>query len=103
MYNSNDTDRSLPFAKIDSFQGAVPAQIIFTYMDTYKGHVRNQLDKSNWNLWNDLTYQSTGTLKFPGLGPPPTCPFIYNYNVKEPIKTQTTIFPAIATGENRCY
>ena len=40
MYNSNDTDRNLPFAKTDSFQGAVPAQIIFTYMDTYKGHVR---------------------------------------------------------------
>ncbi len=44
------------------------------------------------NLWNDLIYQSTGTLKFPGLGPPPTCPFIYYYNVKEPVKTRRQRF-----------
>jgi len=44
------------------------------------------------NLWNDLTYQNTGTLKFPGLGPPPTCPFIYYYNVKEPTKNADNDF-----------
>ena len=44
------------------------------------------------NLWNDLTYQSTGTLKFPGLGPPPTCPFIDYYNVKEPTKSADNDF-----------
>jgi hypothetical protein len=51
------------------------------------------------NLWNDLTYQSTGTLKFPGLGPPPTCPFIYYYNVKEPVKKRRQrFFPLLLPG-----
>ncbi|MEP2102562.1 hypothetical protein, partial [Parasphingorhabdus sp.] len=36
--------------------------------------------------------QSTGTLKFPGLGPPPTCPFIYYYNVKEPVQNADNDF-----------
>ena len=66
----------------------------------FSNNLNRSLDR---NLWNDLTYQSTGTLKFPGLGPPPTCPFIYYYNVKEPIKTKTTIFPNISIGENRSF
>ena len=88
MSCNGGTDRSLPSTETATFQGAVPAQIFFTYMDTYKGHVQyhKKTEALSRNLWNDLTYQNTGTLKFPGLGPPPTCPFIYYYNVKEPTK-----------------